>query len=73
MMDGDSLVTLIGLVPGPDGLKDLVPKVGLRLKLYKQIKLLYNFDVVSTCTFICGYEVYALNNSLDKSRRLNTC
>ena len=33
-MDGDALVTLFGLVPGPDCLKDLVPKVGLRLKLY---------------------------------------
>ena len=41
-MDGDSLFTLIGLYPGPDCLKDLVPKVGLRLKLYKEIKALYD-------------------------------
>ena len=38
-MDGESLVTLIGSKPGPDCLKDLVPKVGLRMKLYKLIKI----------------------------------
>ena len=31
-MDGESLVTLIGIVPGPDCLKDLIPKIGLRQK-----------------------------------------
>ena len=40
-MDGESLVTLVGSKPGPDCLKDLVPKVGLRMKLYKLIKLIY--------------------------------
>lgn len=28
-MDGDALVTLVGLTPGPDSLKELVSKVGL--------------------------------------------
>ena len=41
-MDGESLVTLIGSKPGPDSLKDLVQKVGLRMKLYKAINLLYD-------------------------------
>ena len=37
-MDGEALVTV---VPGPDCLKELVKKVGLWLKLYKEIKFLY--------------------------------
>jgi hypothetical protein len=44
-MDGDALVTLIGLTPGPDSLKDLVTKVGQRLKLYKEVKALYDQKV----------------------------
>lgn len=46
-MDGESLVTLIGSKPGPDSLKDLVQKVGLRMKLYKAIKELYDGEAVS--------------------------
>ena len=48
-MDGEALATLIGLTPGPDCLKDLVKKVGWRLKVYKAIKELYegeNINVV---------------------------
>ena len=37
-MDGESLVTLIGIMPGPDCLKDLIPKIGIRLKVYRCIK-----------------------------------
>ena len=40
-MDGEALATLIGLTPGPDCLKDLVKKVGWRLKVYKAIKELW--------------------------------
>lgn len=46
-MDGEALLTLIGLTPGPDCLKDLVKKVGLRLKVYKAIKVLYDTENVS--------------------------
>ena len=41
-MDGESLVTLIGIMPGPDCLKDLIPKIGGRLKVYRSIKACYD-------------------------------
>lgn len=41
-MDGESLVTLIGIMPGPDCLKDLIPKIGIRLKVYRCIKSCYD-------------------------------
>ena len=41
-MDGEALATLIGLIPGPDNLKELVSKVGVRLKLYRCFKSLYD-------------------------------
>ena len=46
-MDGDSLVTLMGSKPGPDSLKNLVQKIGLRMKLYKAIQALYADESVS--------------------------
>jgi len=38
-MDGESLEALIATTPGPDCLKELIPKLGVRLRIYKQIKL----------------------------------
>lgn len=46
-MDGDALVTLVGLTPGPDSFKELVSKVGLWIKVYKVIKTLYNKESAS--------------------------
>ena len=46
-MDGEALVTFIGFIPGPDCLKELISKVGLRMKFYKLIKSLYNGEIVS--------------------------
>lgn len=46
-VDGDTLVTLIGVTPGPDSLKELIQKVGLRVKVYKLIKTCYQEDSVS--------------------------
>ena len=40
-MDGESLVMLIGSKPGPDSLKDLVQKIGLWMKVYQAIQVLY--------------------------------
>uniref|UniRef100_A0A1X7T2E8 SAM domain-containing protein n=1 Tax=Amphimedon queenslandica TaxID=400682 RepID=A0A1X7T2E8_AMPQE len=39
-MDGESLCTLFQFEssPGPDCLRELVPKLGIRLRLYKDIK-----------------------------------
>jgi len=44
-MDGEALVTLLTAVQGPDCLKDLIPKLGVRLKVYQRIKMLYNEEV----------------------------
>ena len=41
-MDGEALRTLFGHTSGPDSLKDLVPKLGLRLRLFKEMIDLYN-------------------------------
>ena len=46
-VDGDTLVTLIGVTPGPDSLKELIQKVALRVKVYKLIKTCYQEDSVS--------------------------
>lgn len=60
-MDGEALATLIGLTPGPDCLKDLVKKVGWRLKVYKAIKELYEGENVSLNNKVC---MISLNNSM---------
>lgn len=55
-MDGDALATLLSLTPGPDSLKELVSKVGLRIKVYKVIKSLYDKESVSEklyCLLLC--------------------
>ena len=44
-MDGEALVTLLTNVQGPDCLKDLIPKLGVRLKVYQRIKVLYDEEV----------------------------
>ena len=69
-MDGDALSTLIGITPGPDCLKDLVPKVGVRLKVYQCIKAIYNKELSIvrlsfeslcrwSCVFVIGFIVDA--------------
>lgn len=55
-MDGDALATLLSLTPDPDSLKELVSKVGLRIKVYKVIKSLYDKESVSEklcCLLLC--------------------
>ena len=37
-VDRDTLITVLATTPGPDCLKELVPKIGVRIKLYKCIK-----------------------------------
>lgn len=44
-MDGESLVTLLSIVQGPDCLKDLVAKFGIRLKVYQLIKTFHDQGV----------------------------
>ena len=60
-MDGEALSTLIGLTPGPDCLKDLIKKVGWRLKVYKAIKELYEGENVSLNNKVC---MSSLNDSI---------
>ena len=56
-MDGEALTTLIGLTPGPDCLKNLVKKVGWRLKVYKAIKELYEGENVSLNNRVRVYSI----------------
>ena len=46
-VDGDTLLTLVGLTPGPDCLKELIPKIGTRIRVYKIIKACYDGAFVS--------------------------
>ena len=40
-MDGDAISVGFASSPGPDWLKDIVPKVGLRLKVYSALRALH--------------------------------
>ena len=37
-MDGEAICSALASTPGPDSLRDVVPKLGLRLKVYRVIK-----------------------------------
>lgn len=37
-MDGEAILTAFGLSSGPDCLRDVLPKYGLRVKVYKSLK-----------------------------------
>ena len=37
-MDGEAICAALASTPGPDSLRDVVPKLGLRLKVYRVIK-----------------------------------
>lgn len=41
-MDGSAISAGLGSGPGPDWLKDVVPKVGWRLKVHNALKELYH-------------------------------
>ena len=51
-MDGDALATLLTVSSGPDCLKELIKKVGVRLKVYQLIKSLCSDEtaVRQSCT-----------------------
>lgn len=46
-MDGDALATLLTISPGPDCFKELIKKVGVRVKVYQLIKSLCSDETVS--------------------------
>ena len=37
-MDGEAIATAFTITPGPDCIRDVVPKVGVRMKVYQAIK-----------------------------------
>ena len=37
-MDGEAICAALASSPGPDALRDLIPKVGVRLKVYRAIR-----------------------------------
>ena len=45
-MDGEAVEVAVAATPGPDCLKDIIPKVGLRLKVYNRIKTLIQNEVI---------------------------
>ena len=46
-MDGDAILMGFASSPGPDWLKDVIPKVGLRLKVYSALRALHLQSQVS--------------------------
>ena len=44
-MDGVALAMALASSPGPDCLKDVVPRLGIRLKVYQAIKLALESEV----------------------------
>lgn len=46
-MDGIAIAIGLSTSPGPDWLKDVVSKVGLRLKVHSALRTLYNQSQVS--------------------------
>ena len=45
-MDGEALFDAFGCQSGPDCLKDVVPKYGQRVKVYKVIKVAMNASLM---------------------------
>ena len=44
-MDGETVGILLAAVQGLDCLRDLIPKLGVRLKVYQRIKMFYDQEV----------------------------
>ena len=51
-MDGEAVSAAFGSTPGPDCLKDVVSKVGSRLRVYKALRSLYEkYQVLELCIY----------------------
>lgn len=56
-MDGESLEALLANMQGPDSLRELIPKLGVRMKVYQRIKLLFSqAQVISVSDTVYGLE-----------------
>lgn len=51
-MDGKAIAAGLATCPGPDWLKDVVTKVGLRLKVHTALRTFYNNSQVCTRYYI---------------------
>ena len=52
-MDGEAICAALASTPGADSLRDVVPELGLRLKVYGAVKAALDkhySEQVSTCT-----------------------
>ena len=56
-MDGESLEALLGTSQGPDCLKELITKLGVRVKVWQRIKASLIYSQVCRNTF-CLYVVW---------------
>ena len=54
-MDGDALSLAFAAHSGPDCLKDVVPKYGLRLKLYQAIKVELEAERCQVMLHLCAH------------------
>lgn len=51
-MDGNAVAMSLASVPGPDWLKDIIPTLGVRLKVHTALRTLYNDDLVSSLVLL---------------------
>ena len=68
-MDGEASVALLTTVQGPDCLKDSIPKLGLRLKVYQRIKAVYIVEVNCLVSCMVQYHwIMDLQNGFDAAQ-----
>lgn len=46
-LDGNAIAMGLASTPGPDWLKDIIPTLGVRLKVHNALRTLYNANMVS--------------------------
>ena len=47
-LDGNAIAMGLASSPGPDWIKDIVPVLGVRLKIHHALRAIYNDDIVSS-------------------------
>ena len=55
-MDGEAVVSAFAACPGPDCLKDIVPKLGQRLKVYHCIRSSLSREVQDKVSILLGHQ-----------------
>ena len=68
-MDGEALVALLTTTQGPDCLKDLIPKLAVRLKVYQHIKAVYIVEVACLVSCMAQYHwIMDFQNGFDAAQ-----